>query len=428
MPRTRSALDHQPLAAPAVGGEPAVQAEDDRGDAVREPHGDHPERPADVEREPHQRDVVQRVAELARGDGEVEAAEVGPPQQLARALPAAAALLELARDVEDRIGHRAPSISTGTTTRRVTATRALTGDDLSLEDVWAVAVEGAPAAPLSDDARERMRAAREVVERVAHGAHEHTYGVNTGFGRFVSKQIPEELTEELQLRLLRSHACGVGDPYPDAVVRAAMLLRANALAKGNSGARVETVELLLECLNRGVLPYVPARGSVGASGDLAPLAHLALPLVGEGRAWFDGELARRRRGARARRARAGAPRREGRAVADQRHAVHGGAGRARARSRAAARARRRLRVRALARGAAGLAQLVHPAGARAAPAARPGGVGAQRDAAARGLGDHRVAPLVRQGAGRLLAALRAAGARRVARPARLRRVHGRRPS
>jgi len=172
----------------------------------------------------------------------------------------------------------------------VTVTPALTGDDLSLDDVWAVAVEGQPAHMLSDGARDRMRAARAVVERAAHGAHEHTYGVNTGFGRFVSKSIPEEQTEELQLRLLRSHACGVGEPYPDAVVRAAMLLRANALAKGNSGARVETVELLLECLNRGVLPYVPARGSVGASGDLAPLAHLALPLVGEGRAWWEGEL------------------------------------------------------------------------------------------------------------------------------------------
>src|SRR5207253_6753434 len=80
------------------------------------------------------------------------------------------------------------------------------------------------------------------------------------------------------------------DPYPEEVVRAAMLLRANAIAKGNSGARIATVELLLECLNRGVLPVVPARGSVGASGDLAPLAHLALPLVGEGEAWFEGEL------------------------------------------------------------------------------------------------------------------------------------------
>src|SRR5438876_11782684 len=164
----------------------------------------------------------------------------------------------------------------------------LTGDDLRIEDVWAAAV-GRASAELSDEARAKMRAAREVVARAAHGAREHTYGVNTGFGRFVSQSIPEELTEELQVRLLRSHACGVGDPYPPEVVRAAMLLRANALAKGNSGARIETVETLLECLNRGVLPVVPARGSVGASGDLAPLAHLALPLVGEGEAWFDGE-------------------------------------------------------------------------------------------------------------------------------------------
>ena len=92
------------------------------------------------------------------------------------------------------------------------------------------------------------------------------------------------------MRLLRSHACGVGDPYPDDIVRAAMLMRANALAKGYSGARADVAELLLECLGRGVLPEVPSRGSVGASGDLAPLAHLALPLVGEGRATVGGEL------------------------------------------------------------------------------------------------------------------------------------------
>jgi histidine ammonia-lyase len=163
----------------------------------------------------------------------------------------------------------------------------LTGDDLAVADVWAVAIDGA-AAGLTNEARDRMRAARELVEQAAHGAREHTYGVNTGFGRFVSKVIPEELTEELQLRLLRSHACGVGEPYPDEIVRAAMLLRANTLAKGYSGARIETVELLLECLNRGLLPHVPSRGSVGASGDLAPLAHLALPLVGEGEATVEG--------------------------------------------------------------------------------------------------------------------------------------------
>jgi histidine ammonia-lyase len=169
-----------------------------------------------------------------------------------------------------------------------TETCALTGEDLTVDDVWSVAVHGAAAA-LSDRARDRMRAARELVARAAHGPLEHTYGINTGFGRFVSEPIPEELTSELQLRLLRSHACGVGEPYPDEVVRAAMLLRANTLAKGYSGARVETVELLLDCLDRGVVPFVPSRGSVGASGDLAPLAHLALPLIGEGEATVDGD-------------------------------------------------------------------------------------------------------------------------------------------
>ena len=167
-------------------------------------------------------------------------------------------------------------------------TQVLTGEDLEIDHVWAVAVGGA-AAELSESARERMRASREVVERAA-AEPSRTYGVNTGFGRLVTKTIPPELAEELQVRLLRSHACGVGDPYPDEIVRAALLLRANALAVGASGTRVEVAELLLECLARGVLPKVPSRGSVGASGDLAPLAHLALPLIGEGEAWFDGEL------------------------------------------------------------------------------------------------------------------------------------------
>jgi histidine ammonia-lyase len=165
---------------------------------------------------------------------------------------------------------------------------ALTGADLDVDHVWHVALEGAPV-ELTESARDAMRRARDVVELAAHGSTEHTYGVNTGFGRFVSQSIPPELTAELQLRLLRSHACGVGEPYPPEIVRAAMLLRANALAKGCSGARIETVELLVACLNRGLLPDVPARGSVGASGDLAPLAHLALPLVGEGTAWVDGD-------------------------------------------------------------------------------------------------------------------------------------------
>jgi histidine ammonia-lyase len=161
----------------------------------------------------------------------------------------------------------------------------LTGDDLTVADVWEVAVHGVEVS-LAESAKERMAASRELLESIKG---EHTYGVNTGFGRFVSAHVPEELAEELQLRLLRSHACGVGEPYPDDVVRAAMLLRANAIGKGFSGARVQTVELLIACLNRGVLPVVPSRGSVGASGDLAPLAHLALPLVGESEAVVEGE-------------------------------------------------------------------------------------------------------------------------------------------
>ena len=160
----------------------------------------------------------------------------------------------------------------------------LTGDDLTIEDVWDVAVDGRAAA-LAERGRDRAIAARALLEAQAG---DHTYGVNTGFGRFVSETIPPEQAAELQLRLLRSHACGVGEPYPDDVVRAAMLLRANALAKGYSGARVETVELLLAVLGAGIVPHVPARGSVGASGDLAPLAHLALPLVGEGEATVGG--------------------------------------------------------------------------------------------------------------------------------------------
>jgi histidine ammonia-lyase len=170
---------------------------------------------------------------------------------------------------------------------RTTAVR-LTGEHLIPAAVWEVAIERT-GVELDGTAREKMQRARNVVERAARSP-DRTYGVNTGFGRLVTKTIPSELADELQVRLLRSHACGVGEPYPDEVVRAALLLRANALATGCSGTRVEVAELLVECLNRGVLPRVPSRGSVGASGDLAPLAHLALPLIGEGEAWVDGEL------------------------------------------------------------------------------------------------------------------------------------------
>jgi histidine ammonia-lyase len=161
----------------------------------------------------------------------------------------------------------------------------LDGQSLTLDDLVAIA-DGAPVT-LASAARERIAAARAVVDEFAHH-DDPTYGINTGFGNFAEIRIPADQLAELQLNLLRSHAAGVGEPLPVPVVRATMALRANVLAKGFSGIRVETVELLIELLNRGVVPVVPSRGSVGASGDLAPLAHLALVLIGEGQATVTG--------------------------------------------------------------------------------------------------------------------------------------------
>jgi histidine ammonia-lyase len=156
----------------------------------------------------------------------------------------------------------------------------LTGRSLTIADVERVAIDGAPAS-LSAVAVGNIEASRALIERAVEEGTP-TYGVNTGFGRFVDVAISAEDVGRLQLNLLRSHACGVGEPFPMEVVRAAMLLRANALATGASGVRLETVQRLLDLLNARVHPVVPSRGSLGASGDLAPLAHLALPLVGEG--------------------------------------------------------------------------------------------------------------------------------------------------
>ena len=129
-----------------------------------------------------------------------------------------------------------------------------------------------------------MSAARAVVDRAAAG-DAPVYGVNTGFGSFAQTRIARTDLEALQLNLVRSHAAGVGDPLPVRAVRAAMALRANVLAKGFSGIRGETLDALVALLNAGVHPYVPSRGSVGACGDLAPLAHIALVLIGEGEVW-----------------------------------------------------------------------------------------------------------------------------------------------
>src|SRR5262245_11513211 len=156
----------------------------------------------------------------------------------------------------------------------------LDGSSLTIEQLLRIADEREPVA-LAADARERVRASRAVVEQRAI-SDEPAYGINTGFGSFADVKIAADALEALQLNLLRSHAAGVGQPLPVRSVRATMALRANVLAKGFSGIRVDTLEALIALLNRGVHPCVPSRGSVGASGDLAPLAHLALVLVGEG--------------------------------------------------------------------------------------------------------------------------------------------------
>jgi histidine ammonia-lyase len=162
----------------------------------------------------------------------------------------------------------------------------LTGADLTIDNVVEVA-RGRRVVSLDPRAADRMRASRSVIERLlSEGAT--VYGVTTGFGDLANVRIEPERTAELQRNLVRSHAAGVGDPLDDEVVRAMLLLRANALAIGLSGVRVEVVELLVGMLNGAVHPVVPSRGSLGASGDLAPLAHIALVLIGEGEATVDG--------------------------------------------------------------------------------------------------------------------------------------------
>jgi histidine ammonia-lyase len=164
----------------------------------------------------------------------------------------------------------------------------LTGADLTVEDVEAVARRGAEVA-LDVHARERMQEARAVIEDlVAHG--EVVYGVTTGFGDLASTFVPAQDGERLQENLLMSHSAGVGPAFPREVVRAMLLLRANTLALGHSGCRPLIVDRLLAFLALGVHPVVPEQGSVGASGDLAPLAHLALPLIGRGQVERNGEV------------------------------------------------------------------------------------------------------------------------------------------
>ena len=161
------------------------------------------------------------------------------------------------------------------------------GQTLTPDNVATVAYDHTPV-ELSPTAREGIGLARQRIETLLE-SEEPIYGVTTGFGRLVEERIDADDRHRLQRNLLRSHAAGVGDPLEVPVVRAMLLTRANALAKGFSGVRPVVVEGLIGLLNAGVHPIVPRRGSLGASGDLAPLAHLSLVLIGEGRAIVDGE-------------------------------------------------------------------------------------------------------------------------------------------
>lgn len=162
----------------------------------------------------------------------------------------------------------------------------LDGHTLSLEEAAQVVFTWEEVA-VGAAARERVEGSQEAVRRIAFSG-KPVYGINTGFGRLSEESISIEDLQELQRNIVLSHAVGVGDPLPGEAVRAILLFRINSLLKGNSGIRMQVIDYLIEFLNRGIHPCIPAQGSVGASGDLAPLAHLALVLLGEGEAVHDG--------------------------------------------------------------------------------------------------------------------------------------------
>src|SRR3954469_3525880 len=162
----------------------------------------------------------------------------------------------------------------------------LRGQPLPLKEIAAVAIGSEPVG-ISPSVHERIRASRAVIERIVAN-DSLAYGVTTGFGKLADVRIPRSDLRDLQLNLVRSHACGIGTPLPEPEVRAMMLLRANVLTLGFSGIRLEVIELLCQMLNRRIHPVIPEKGSVGGSGDLAPLAHLSLSLIGEGEAFVNG--------------------------------------------------------------------------------------------------------------------------------------------
>ena len=164
----------------------------------------------------------------------------------------------------------------------------LDGHSLNLESFVAVARYNATV-ELAGSALEAMKKSRALAEKIAEEGRV-AYGITTGFGDFQKVAVPEEMSNQLSTNLILSHCTGAGEPYTEEVVRGMLLLRANALCGGVSGVRPLLVEMMIEMLNKGVHPWVPQKGSLGSSGDLAPLAHMTLPMLGKGQAYYKGEL------------------------------------------------------------------------------------------------------------------------------------------
>ena len=196
----------------------------------------------------------------------------------------------------------------------------LDGESLTFEQVIAVAYgqPGAPAVGISDAAAARVQRTAAAVQRLLDD-NVVAYGITTGFGAFKDRVIERDQVEQLQRNIIMSHAVGVGDTFDIPTTRAIMLIRANTLARGHSGIRLQTLQRLLDLLNRGVHPVIPCKGSLGASGDLAPLAHLALVLIGLGEARLEGRTLPGCRGLGSGGHRAGAVGGQGRTCSDERH-------------------------------------------------------------------------------------------------------------
>src|SRR5215216_5635184 len=163
----------------------------------------------------------------------------------------------------------------------------LSGQQLTLQQIVDIA-EGREQVVLDEEARTRVEQSRQVVQDIVTQGRT-VYGVNTGFGKLSDVSIDRSDLIQLQLNLVRSHSCGLGEPLPEDEARAMLLLRANVLASGFSGARALVIDALIAMLAKNVTPVIPEKGSVGASGDLAPLAHLALAAIGEGEAFYNGD-------------------------------------------------------------------------------------------------------------------------------------------